>query len=127
MYKIIRTNQAPCPIGPYTQGIIFNNIIITSGQIPINPVNGLMPISFKQQTIQVLYNIRAIINKAGFDIINIIKVNIYLINLNNLEQMNILYSNFFSQYCTTYPTRTCVEVSKLPKNASIEMDVIAIK
>ncbi|QJC30777.1 Rid family detoxifying hydrolase [Enterobacteriaceae endosymbiont of Macroplea appendiculata] len=127
MYKIINTIQAPLPIGPYSQGIVSNNMIITAGQIPINPQTGMISNDIKEQTIQVLNNIKAIITAAKFTIKDIVKTNLFLKNLDNLKIVNVVYANFFLQYVTTYPARTCLEISNLPNNVEIEIEAIAIK
>ncbi|QJC29897.1 hypothetical protein GJT84_00795 [Enterobacteriaceae endosymbiont of Plateumaris sericea] len=128
MKKIIYTKKAPIPIGPYVQGIIFNNIIITSGQIPINPIyNKIDSNDIEKQTVQVLKNIKSIINKAHFSIKNIVKTTIFLINLNDFNIINNVYKKFFIENNANYPARTCIEVSRLPQNAKIEIEAIAIK
>ncbi|QJC31190.1 reactive intermediate/imine deaminase [Enterobacteriaceae endosymbiont of Macroplea mutica] len=127
MCKIINTIQAPLPIGPYAQGIVSNNMIITSGQIPINPQTGMISSDIKEQTVQVLKNIKAIITAAKFTIKDIVKTTIFVKNLDHLKIINIIYANFFLQYVTTYPARTCLEISNLPNNVEIEIEAIAIK
>ncbi|QJC28113.1 Rid family detoxifying hydrolase [Enterobacteriaceae endosymbiont of Plateumaris braccata] len=128
MKNIIYSKKAPIPIGPYIQGIISNNIIFTSGQIPINPLNNkIESFNIEKQTIQVLKNIKYIINKANYSIQNIVKTTIYLINLDDLNIINNIYKDFFIKNNAHYPARTCIEVSRLPKNAKIEIEAIAIK
>ncbi|QJC29010.1 Rid family detoxifying hydrolase [Enterobacteriaceae endosymbiont of Plateumaris rustica] len=128
MNNIIYTKSAPIPIGPYVQGIIFNNIIITSGQIPINPISKKIESNnIKKQTLQVLNNIKYIINQANCPVKNIVKTTIFLINLDDFNIINNVYKNFFIENDSYYPARTCIEVSRLPKNAKIEIEAIAIK
>ncbi|QJC29453.1 hypothetical protein GJT83_00790 [Enterobacteriaceae endosymbiont of Plateumaris pusilla] len=128
MKNIIYTKKAPIPIGSYVQGIVFNNIIITSGQIPINPINNKIDSNnIEKQTVQVLKNIKSIIDKANFSIKNIVKTTIFLINLDDFNIINNIYKNFFIQNNAHFPARTCVEVSRLPLNSKIEIEAIAMK
>jgi 2-iminobutanoate/2-iminopropanoate deaminase len=123
MFEIIRTEKSPLPIGPYSQGIKWKNFIFISGQIPIDPqTNMIVKGDIVIQTKQVIENIRNILIKAGGDLKNVVKTTIYLKNLNDFEKMNYVYAQYFKNK----PARTTVEVSNLPKNALIEIDVIAI-
>ncbi|MXP51107.1 Rid family detoxifying hydrolase [Pantoea sp. SoEX] len=127
MFYEINTKQAPCPIGPYVQGVDLGNIIITSGQIPINPINGTIDNEICKQTRQTLENIKAIIKAAQLDVKNIVKTTIFLINLNDIELINSTYELFFIENQSNFPARSCIEVSKLPKNVKIEIEAIAIR
>ncbi|QJC28565.1 reactive intermediate/imine deaminase [Enterobacteriaceae endosymbiont of Plateumaris consimilis] len=128
MKEIIHTQNAPIPIGPYVQGIVFKNIIFISGQISINPLNNKIENNnIEKQTVQVLKNIKYIINKVNCSIKNIVKTTIFLINLDDLNIINNIYKDFFIKNNAHYPARTCVEVSRLPKNAKVEIEAIAIK
>jgi 2-iminobutanoate/2-iminopropanoate deaminase len=120
--KIISTEKSPAAIGPYNQGIVVNGFLFTSGQLPINPVTGEVPATIEKQTIQVLDNLKAIIEAAGSTIENVVKCTVYLQDMNDFAVMNQLYSTYFS---TNPPARACVEVSKMAKNALVEIDAIA--
>ncbi|MCD4736897.1 MAG: RidA family protein [Bacteroidales bacterium] len=125
MKKIIQTNYAPQAIGPYNQAVEVNGILFTSGQIPINPASGQVERSdFEGQVEQVLENIKAIIETAGYEMEQVVKVNCYLTDLNQFSAMNEIYARYFPE---NSPARAAAEVSKLPKNTLIEMDAIAIK
>lgn len=124
MKKEISTENAPKAIGPYSQGIIFNNLIFTSGQIPINPLNNEIKSDIESQANQVFNNIKNILEKANSSMNNVIKVTIFLKDLKDFDKVNKIYCNFFNQ---PYPARSCVEVSKLPKDVLIEAEAIAYK
>ena len=121
--KIINTKAAPSAIGPYSQAIKFNNLIFVSGQIAINPdsnefVNG----NIASQTIQVIENIKAILESAGSSLEKILKVTIYITDMKDFNSINIVYSEYFN---SSLPARACIEVSNLPRGAKVEMDAIA--
>lgn len=123
--QIILTKNAPEPIGPYNQGIIINNLIFTSGQIGIDPkTQKLVEGGIKEETTQVLRNLREVLIAAGSDLEKVIKVNVYLTDLKDFSEMNSAYQEFFTK---NYPARTTVQVAALPKGARIEIDVIAVK
>lgn len=129
MIHIIKTKKAPDAIGPYSQGIDANNIVITSGQIPINPKTGeIISEDIALQTIQSLNNIKYILEKVKINIKNIIKTTIFMKNLNDFSFMNSAYKNFFKENNVLhYPARSCIEVSRLPKDAKIEIEALAIR
>ncbi|WP_331828505.1 Rid family detoxifying hydrolase [Candidatus Blochmannia sp. SNP] len=128
---IINTKNAPDPLGPYTQAIEINNIIFVSGQIPICPDTNIMSDNIYDQTHQALLNIKNIIETTGLKINNIVKTTLFIININDLPKINTSYKNFFNTYSfsknITLPARSCVEVSKLPKDAKIEIEAIAMR
>lgn len=126
MYNIINTSNAPQPIGPYSQGIQVNNFVILSGQIPINLDSQIVSNEISQQTIQVLNNIKNILQKSQLKIKNIIKVNMFVTDLHDIHIINSIYEKFFIENKANLPARTCVEVKSLPKNSKIEIDVMAI-
>ena len=124
MKKIVYTNNAPDPVGPYNQAIFSNNILFISGQVAIDPINGNMKNSnIKEETIQVMNNLKAILNEVNFDFNNVIKSTIYLSNMENFTIVNEVYGSFFKK--NYVPARVTVEVSRLPKNANVEIDMIA--
>lgn len=120
--KIISTDKSPGAIGPYNQGIVSGGFLFTSGQLPIHPVTGEVPSTIEAQTIQVLDNLKAIIEAAGSTMENVVKCNVYLQDMNDFSVMNRIYATYFS---TIAPARACVEVSKMAKNALVEIDAVA--
>ncbi|MCL4511662.1 MAG: RidA family protein [Bacteroidetes bacterium] len=122
--KILKTSQAPQPIGPYSQGIEISGFIFLSGQIGLKPDTGEMVEGLVQQTHQVLKNVSALLESEGCSLSNVIKSTVYLRNMNDFAQFNQTYSEYFKD---NPPARTAVEVSALPRNALIEIDVIASK
>ncbi len=125
MKKIIKTTEAPQAKGPYSQAIESNGMLFVSGQIPINPNNGnITGDSIKEQTAQVLSNIKAVLTAAGFSIENVVKTTCYLKDMKHFSEMNEVYSEFFS---TDPPARAAVEVSCLPRDVLIEIEAIATK
>ncbi|WP_343152447.1 Rid family detoxifying hydrolase [Buchnera aphidicola] len=126
-FKKIVTDKAPEAIGPYSQGIAFKNILFTSGQIPINKELQIIPDGIFEQTRVCLQNIKFIVEASNFKINEIIKIIIYTTQLEKLEKINDSYRKFFDSYKMILPARTCIGVSKLPKNVSIEIEAIALK
>ncbi len=122
--EIIHTDKAPAAIGPYSQGIKAGNLLFVSGQTPINPATGkLVEGNIQLQTRQVLNNIKEIVTASGASMDNIVKATVYLADFNNFAKMNEVYAEFFK---TDKPTRVCVEVSRLPLDAAVEIDAIAL-
>ena len=123
--KIIKTPKAPKAIGAYSQGTIFNNLIFTSGQIPINiNDNVLISEDFREQTYHTLKNLKNLIESEGSNINKILKITVYLIDLTNFEILNEVIEDFFG---TNFPARSVVQVVKLPKDSQIEIEAICIK
>lgn len=126
MKKIILTDQAPTPIGPYSQGVLSGNTLYISGQIPFNTQKGeLMMSSIEEQTKQVMENLNAILKKAEMTFENVLKATIFITDMNNFEQINTVYGSYFSQ--SYAPARETVQVSKLPRNVDVEISMIAVK
>ena len=123
MKNIISTTNAPAAIGPYSQAVQVGNLTITSGQLPINPATGTMPDSISDQTRQSLTNVRSILEAAGLSMDNVIKTTVFLSDMNNFAAMNAVYAEFFSE--GSYPSRSAVEVARLPKDALVEIEAIA--
>lgn len=121
--KLISTDKSPAAIGPYNQGIVANGFLFTSGQLPIHPVTGEVPGSIEEQTVQVLDNLKAIIEAAGTTMENVVKCTVYIQNMSDFAVMNQIYSTYFPN---NPPARACVEISKIAKNALVEIDAIAI-
>ena len=120
--RIIETKNAPSAIGPYSQAIVAGGFIFTSGQIPLVPETGLIiEGGIKEQTIQVIKNIEAILLSANSSIQRVVKTTCYLKNIDDFAEFNAVYSKYF----TSKPARSCVEVAAIPKNALVEVEVIA--
>ena len=120
--KIISTLKAPAAIGPYYQAIEINNLIFTSGQIPLDPVSGqIVSDDFSEQALQCLYNIKGILSEQSLSLNHIVKLTVYLIDLSNFEKLNIIFERFFNE---KYPARSVLEVSRLPKDVKIEIEAI---
>ncbi len=122
--KIIETQAAPQPIGPYSQGIEIDNFIFFSGQIGLRPDTGEMSNEVVQQTHQILRNISDMLQSIGLTLSNVVKSTVYLRDMNDFAKFNQAYSEYFKDHP---PARTTVEVSSLPRNALIEIDIIAHK
>jgi 2-iminobutanoate/2-iminopropanoate deaminase len=120
---IIHTEKSPAAIGPYSQGTVAGGFLYTSGQLPIHPVTGEVPSTIEEQTVQVLENLKAIIEAAGSTMENVLKCTVYLQDFNDFGAMNKIYSTYFP---VNPPARACLEVSKMAKNALVEIDAIAI-
>ncbi|MCM8818059.1 MAG: RidA family protein [Candidatus Omnitrophica bacterium] len=123
MFERIITEKAPLPIGPYSQAVKWKNFIFVSGQIPINPeTNIVVKGDIAIQTEQVIENIKNILDKAGASLDDVVKTTVFLKNLNDFDKMNLVYSKYFKNK----PARSTFEVSRLPKDVLIEIEVIAI-
>lgn len=125
MLKEIKSKNAPKPIGPYIQGIQMKNMVIVSGQIPINPVTKIMEEDIFLQTMQCLKNIKFIIEEATLKVNNIVKTTVFLKNFNDFSNFNKAYEKFFLMNKSSFPTRSCIGVNELPCNAKIEIEAIA--
>ena len=124
MKKIISTDSAPSAIGTYSQAVLINNFLYVSGQIALDPKNMKMVEGIDNQIEMVFKNIKEILKEADMDFSNVIKLTILLDNLENFEKVNEIMSELFEK---PYPARGAFEVSKLPKNSSIEVETIAYK
>lgn len=122
--EVINTNNAPEAIGPYSQGVIVGDFVYTSSQIPLNPVTGELVTDIKLATKQSMENIKAILEEAGTSLNNVVKTSIFLKDLNDFEAVNEVYGTYFIE---NKPARSCVQVAKLPKDAVIEIEAIAVK
>lgn len=120
--KAIVTDKAPAAIGPYSQGIKVGNLIFTSGQLPINPMTGVMPEAIEEQTKQSLENIKAILEAEGLSLHKVVKTTVFLSDMNNFVKMNEIYKDYFKEIA---PSRSAVQVARLPKDALIEIEAIA--
>ncbi|ASA56173.1 RidA family protein [Vibrio gazogenes] len=128
MTKVIHTESAPAAIGPYVQGVDLGNLIMTSGQIPVNPVTGEVPVEIAAQARQSLENVKAIIESAGLTVANIVKMTVFVKDLGDFATVNEVYGKFFDEHdVANYPARSCVEVARLPKDVGIEIEAIAVR
>ena len=125
MKKVINTNNAPAPIGPYSQAIAAGNFVFVSGQIPMDPSTGdIVSENVKAETKQVMENIKAILSEAGLGFDHIVKTSIFLTDMQTFAQVNEVYGSYFT---SQFPARETIQVSALPKNVNVEISVIAVK
>ena len=125
MKKVIATNNAPAAIGPYSQAVEVNGMIFVSGQLPVDPATGEFPQGgIKEQTAQSFKNIKAILTEAGLTTDNIVKTTVLLVDMADFAGMNEVYA---AQFSGTFPARSSFAVKTLPKNALVEIEVIAIR
>jgi len=122
MSKTIATENAPAAIGPYVQGVDLGNMIITSGQIPVNPKTGEVPADVAAQARQSLDNVKAIVEAAGLKVGDIVKTTVFVKDLNDFATVNAIYAGYFTE---PFPARSCVEVARLPKDVLVECEVVA--
>lgn len=122
MKKIVQTPDAPAAIGPYSQAWISGGLLVTSGQLGLDPVTNTLPDSIEKQAEQSLKNIQAIVEAAGFQLTDIVKTTVFLKNMSDFAVVNQIYADFFGDH---KPARSCVEVSQLPKGGLIEIEVTA--
>ncbi|WP_339834347.1 RidA family protein [uncultured Flavobacterium sp.] len=126
MKKIIFTDKAPAPIGPYNQAVLVGNTLYTSGQIAINPSTGELVLdSIEDETKQVMENRKAVLEAAEMTFENVIKTSIFIMNMGDFAKINAVYGTYFDE--KTAPARETVQVACLPKNVNIEISMLAIK
>ncbi|MFD1706527.1 RidA family protein [Siminovitchia sediminis] len=119
----VETNQAPAAIGPYSQGIIVNNLFYSSGQIPLTPEGELVGNSVEEQAHQVFKNVQNVVEAAGASLDTVVKTTLFIKNMDDFGTINEIYAQYFSEH---KPARSCVEVARLPKDVLLEMEVIAL-
>jgi 2-iminobutanoate/2-iminopropanoate deaminase len=121
--KVIRTTQAPQPVGPYSQAVLKDDVLYVAGQIALDPQSGnLVNQSIEAETRQALENVKAVLTAAGFTLADVMSVTVYLTDLRDFNAMNGVYAQYFTE---SPPARTTVQVAALPRNARIEITVIA--
>lgn len=126
MKKIIFTEKAPAPIGPYNQAVLVGNMLYTSGQIAINPLNNELVLeNIESETKQVMENLKAVLEATEMTFENVIKVSIFISDMNNFSKINTIYGAYFNE--SNAPARETVQVAGLPKNVNVEISVIAIR
>lgn len=119
----IYTEKAPAAIGPYSQAIVVNGMLYTSGQIPLDPVSGqVVEGGIKEQALQVMKNLKAILDEAGTSFENVVKTTCFLADMGDFAAFNEVYSQYFTQK----PARSCVAVKDLPRGVLVEVEVIAV-
>lgn len=124
MRKIVSTKAAPAAIGPYSQGNIFGNLIFTSGQVPLDPETGaIVGATIEEQTEQVLKNVKAILEEAGSSLDKVLKTTVFIKDMNDFAAMNAVYAKYFTE--GSFPSRSAVEVARLPKDVMVEIETIA--
>lgn len=126
MSHIINTDKAPAAIGPYVQAVNLGNMVITSGQIPVNSATGAIPEDIAAQTRQSLDNVKAIVEAAGLKVSDIVKTTVFVKDLSDFSAVNAVYQDFFEEHEAPFPARSCVEVARLPKDVKIEIEAIAV-
>lgn len=124
--KVIRTDLAPAPVGPYNQAIAASGLVFVAGQIPLDPSSGEIVggADVAQQTQQVIVNIKAVLEASGSKLQDVVKTTVFLVDLNDFAAMNTVYARYFE--AAIAPARACVQVSRLPKDVLVEIDCIAV-
>ncbi len=122
--KVIQTNNAPAAVGPYSQAVELGSLVFASGQIALDPATGKLAEGIEAQTHQALKNAQAVIAASGAKWENVVKTTVFITNVDDFAKVNEIYATYFKQ---PYPARSCVEISRLPKGALIEVEVIAAK
>lgn len=121
--KAVQTNQAPAAIGPYSQGIIVNNLFYSSGQIPLTAEGSMVTGDIKEQTHQVFQNLQAVLAEAGASLETVIKTTVFIKSMDDFAALNEVYGEYFAIH---KPARSCVEVARLPKDSLVEIEVVAL-
>ncbi|TYS83873.1 RidA family protein [Rossellomorea aquimaris] len=121
--RVVSTKQAPAAIGPYSQGIVVNNLFYSSGQIPLTAEGTMMEGDVAEQTHQVFRNLQAVLSEAGASLETVVKATVFIKDMNEFGTINEVYGEYFSNH---KPARSCVEVARLPKDALVEIEVIAL-
>ena len=125
MKQIIKTDQAPLPIGPYNQAVVFNGMVFVSGQIALHPVTGdLVLDTIEIETRQVLDNVKAVLEASGSSLDKVLKATVFVKDINQFGRINTIYAEYFAE--VTAPARELVQVAELPKFVNIEISVIAV-
>ena len=125
MKKVYNTSYAPSPLGPYNQAVMAGNIFFTSGQIAINSKTEELVIdNIKDETKQVMENLKAVLNSADLNFVNVVKTSIFITSMDDFNEINQVYGSYFNK--GQEPARETVEVAKLPKGVNVEISMIAI-
>jgi 2-iminobutanoate/2-iminopropanoate deaminase len=121
--KTTFTKEAPAAIGPYSQGVIVNNLFYSSGQIPLKPNGELVTGDIEAQVHQVFANLKAVLESAGASFETVVKTTVFIKNMDEFPRINEVYGTYFSNHL---PARSCVEVARLPKDVGVEIEVVAL-
>ena len=124
MAKVISTDKAPGAIGPYSQAIEVNNMVYTSGVIPVDPATGVIPEGVEAQAKQALSNLKNLIEASGADISQVVKTTVFIKEMNDFAKINEIYATYFTE---PFPARSCVEVARLPKDVLLEIEAVVAK
>lgn len=124
MQKVISTDKAPGAIGPYSQAIEVNGMVFTSGVIPVDPATGVIPEGVEAQATQAFTNLTNLVEASGAAISQVVKTTVFIKEMNDFGKINEIYAKFFKE---PYPSRSCVEVARLPKDVLLEVEAIAAK
>ena len=124
MKKVISTEKAPAAIGPYSQAIEANGFVFASGQIPVDPATGEVAQGIEAQATQVIGNMKNLLEAAGSSLSQVVKTTVFIRSMDDFGTINAIYARYFEKEC---PARSCVEISRLPKDVLIEMEAIAVK
>ena len=119
--KTINTNKAPEALGPYSHAMVVNNLVFTSVQIPLDTEGNIVSSDVKEQTKQVLENLSVVLEEAGSDLNSVVKATIFISDMNEFQQINEVYGSYFNEH---QPARSCVEVSRLPKDVKVEIELV---
>ena len=122
-HEIISTDKSPAAIGPYSQGVSIDNLVFTSGQIPVDPVTGDVPATVAEQTELALKNLGGVLEAAGSDYDHVLKTTCFLADMNDFATFNEIYA----RYLPSKPARSCVAVKDLPKGVQVEVEAVAYK
>ena len=121
----IKTTEAPAAFGPFSQGVMTDNLVFATGQLPLDPATGeVVSDDVQDQTRQVMNNLKAILAAAGCSMDRVLKATVFITSMDDFTKMNEVYAEFFSG---TYPARSCIEVSGLAKGAKVEVEAIALR
>ena len=120
----VSTDSAPAAVGPYSQAVVHGDLVFVSGQIPVDPTDGSVPEDIAEQTAQALHNLRSVLEAAGSGMDRVLRVTVFVRDMSRFPDVNAVYAGFFTE---PYPSRSCVEVSGLPKGVSVEIDAIAFR
>ncbi|MCM3125888.1 MULTISPECIES: RidA family protein [Bacillaceae] len=121
--NIVQTSNAPAAIGPYSQGVVVNNLFYSSGQIPLTPEGMMVEGDIQAQTHQVFKNLKAVLEAAGASLETVVKATVFIKNMDEFAQLNEVYAEYFNEH---KPARSTVEVARLPKDALVEIEVVAL-
>ena len=124
MKKVISTDKAPAAIGPYSQAIEVNGMVFTSGVIPVDPATGVIPEGVEAQATQAFTNLTNLVEASGAAMAQVVKTTVFIKEMNDFGKINEIYAKFFKE---PYPSRSCVEVARLPKDVLLEVEAIVAK